>query len=222
MRGPMVTLMRSVGVGEALAPVGEGVVDNATTYARAGGGVVGQAALTYKAARGAIAQVRDGYDEADGDFFWRAYSGLNRLSPGLYILQGGDACISGLASGAACQAGRGCAKAAIAAASVYGGVRLARGFRGAARAIPQAPGEITGYAVSRDGARHGLEQAIGRDAGRGVSPRAMLDAVRNGQVVVLNERGEVVTTYARSRPGIRNPSYGDPAHQVNRTVPEGR
>jgi len=41
------------------------------------------------------------------------------------------------------------------------------------------PSKIRGYAISRDGSRHGLEQALGRDAGRGVSPRAMLDAVRS-------------------------------------------
>ena len=70
---------------------------------------------------------------------------------------------------------------------------------------------ITGYT------RHGLEQAIGRDGGRGVSASSMLDAVKNPKkvisgsspgttqyrgkkaTVVLNEKGEVVTTFGKSR-----------------------
>jgi hypothetical protein len=65
-------------------------------------------------------------------------------------------------------------------------------------------------------------------------PRAILDAVRSpkkvdpqaatetfkytGQdaVVVLNQRGQVVTTYARGRGGYRNPSFDEPGHQVGR------
>jgi Pretoxin HINT domain len=73
------------------------------------------------------------------------------------------------------------------------------------------PGEINGYT------RHGLNQAISRD-GVGVSPSAINDAVTNptrvieqangtfryvGQnaTVVLNENGEVVTTWARNSLG---------------------
>ena len=77
---------------------------------------------------------------------------------------------------------------------------------------------ITGYTV------HGLHQAIGRE-GVGVSPRAMLDAIRNPlnvtkrsggitqykgrhAVVRLNAHGEVVTTWARGRSGYRIPRFG--------------
>jgi len=84
-----------------------------------------------------------------------------------------------------------------------------------------APTKITGYAIGRDGSRHGLQQAISRDGGRGVSPQAMLDAVRSGQpqyqaargtwkyvgddaVVVLNSRGQVVTAWSRGSKGWRN------------------
>lgn len=108
----------------------------------------------------------------------------------------------------------------------------------AGRSATKAPGRITGYAINRGGVRHGLEQAMGRNGGRGVSPRAMLDAVRNNPgtyqegrgtwlfkgddaVVVLNQRGQVVTTHARGRPGLRNPSYGEPSHQINRPSPNG-
>ena len=65
--------------------------------------------------------------------------------------------------------------------------------------------------------KHGLNQAIGRDGGKGVSPEAIPDTVRNPNkivpqtskygptykyisdkaVVVLNEEGKVVTTYAK-------------------------
>jgi hypothetical protein len=38
---------------------------------------------------------------------------------------------------------------------------------------------VTGYAVNSDGIRHGLQQAIGRDGGRGVAPWAMVDALNN-------------------------------------------
>jgi hypothetical protein len=78
------------------------------------------------------------------------------------------------------------------------------------------PGEITGTT------RHGQEQAEGRDSGRGVSDEAMAEAVNNPRqppewqpttrtykytgrdaVVALNERGEVVTTYAKNSNGWR-------------------
>lgn len=75
-------------------------------------------------------------------------------------------------------------------------------------------GVIKGYT------QHGLEQAIERDAGRGVSPSAILDAVRSplsetvqssgaikyvGQnaVVVVRSDGQVITTYARNSAGLR-------------------
>jgi RHS repeat-associated protein len=74
-------------------------------------------------------------------------------------------------------------------------------------------GKITGYT------RHGLNQAISRD-GVGVSPRAILDAVKNplrsipqsngamkyvGEkaTVILNQAGKVISTWARSSAGTR-------------------
>jgi len=71
-------------------------------------------------------------------------------------------------------------------------------------------GRITGYT------RHGLNQAVGRNGGKGVKAKNMLDAVRNpkkiingsdgatiyrGQraTVILNSSGRVITTYGRSR-----------------------
>ncbi|HEX5853389.1 MAG TPA: RHS repeat-associated core domain-containing protein, partial [Solirubrobacteraceae bacterium] len=75
-------------------------------------------------------------------------------------------------------------------------------------------GVIRGYT------QHGLEQAIARDAGRGVSPSAILDAVRSplsksvqadgrtkyvGQnaVVVVSGEGRIVTTYPLNSAGLR-------------------
>jgi tripartite motif-containing protein 71 len=84
-----------------------------------------------------------------------------------------------------------------------------------AEAVDQGiAGVINGYT------KHGLEQAIARDAGRGVSPSAILDAVRAplsktvqaggatkyvGQraVVVVSREGRIVTTYARNSAGLR-------------------
>lgn len=87
-------------------------------------------------------------------------------------------------------------------------------------ATPQQPKEIKGYVP------HGYDQAMGRDGGRGVTDEAMRDAVNDpikpvqvqphpkgptfkfqgkNAVVVLNEQGEVVTTYAKNRTGLRNP-----------------
>lgn len=77
------------------------------------------------------------------------------------------------------------------------------------------PSEITGYT------NHGLEQALTRDGGVGVSESAMEDAVANpidvvrqengtfkfignDAVVVLNSDGRVVTTYATNSAGWRN------------------
>ncbi len=78
-------------------------------------------------------------------------------------------------------------------------------------------GKITGYT------KHGLNQAIGRDGGIGVATKAMLDTVKNplkiveqegkygktlkyvgkNAVVILNEVGEIVTTYAKGSAGLR-------------------
>ncbi len=86
-------------------------------------------------------------------------------------------------------------------------------------AVKPIAGRITGYAVNRFGVRHGLHQAISRD-GVGVSSRAILDAVRNPTevvrqangairyagrhaVVVLNQAGKIVTTWATTRAGWR-------------------
>jgi RHS repeat-associated protein len=101
------------------------------------------------------------------------------------------------------------------------GSRLLRFAARGLGAAGSAPTRITGYAVGRDGTRHGLHQAISRDGGRGVSPQAILNAVRNTKpewqaasgtwkyagddaVVILNPRGEVVTTWARGSQGWRN------------------
>ncbi len=71
-------------------------------------------------------------------------------------------------------------------------------------------GVISGYT------RHGLNQAIGRDAGRGVKATEMLDAVKNpnkvvnqsnggiryegsGAKVVVNSDGKVISTFGKSR-----------------------
>lgn len=77
--------------------------------------------------------------------------------------------------------------------------------------------------------QHGLNQAIGRDGGRGVSPRAMLDAARNplstmrgidGQgrpflryqgrdaTVVTRPDGRIITTMPQTAAGVRNPGGG--------------
>jgi hypothetical protein len=103
-------------------------------------------------------------------------------------------------------------------ALTFSGPRLAAEGVGAALT---APTRITGYAVGRDGVRHGIHQAISRDGGRGVSPQAILNAVRGAKpeyqasrgtwkysgddaVVILNSRGQVVTTWARGSRGWRN------------------
>ncbi|OEE54090.1 hypothetical protein [Vibrio splendidus] len=71
-------------------------------------------------------------------------------------------------------------------------------------------GKITGYT------KHGLNQALGRNGGRGVNAKHMLDAVKNPKkvveaangttkyqgkkaTVVLNGDGKVVTTFGKSR-----------------------
>lgn len=60
-------------------------------------------------------------------------------------------------------------------------------------------GKITGYR------KHGIDQAISRNDGRGVSTKAILHTVKTGKlnilvkqaVVVLNKKGQVVTTFAK-------------------------
>ena len=76
-----------------------------------------------------------------------------------------------------------------------------------------------GKAVIKGFTRHGLNQAISRE-GRGVASEAILDAVRNPKkvikgaentikyigenaTVILNEAGEVITTWARNSTGYR-------------------
>jgi hypothetical protein len=83
-----------------------------------------------------------------------------------------------------------------------------------ARAAVVIADKIAGYT------KHGINQAIGRDGGKGVSPNAIIDAVKNPQkvveqvngtmkyvgdqaVVVLNEAGKVITTWATSGEGVR-------------------
>lgn len=85
----------------------------------------------------------------------------------------------------------------------------------AGEAVEAVGGKITGYT------KHGLNQAISRD-GLGVSPRAILDAVKNplrsipqsnGAIkyvgekatVILNQAGKVISTWARSSAGTRIP-----------------
>lgn len=75
--------------------------------------------------------------------------------------------------------------------------------------------KITGYT------RHGLNQAIGRNGGRGVHPEAILDAVRSptkvieqagratkyvgkDATVILIGEGKVITTWDRPRNPVRN------------------
>lgn len=77
-------------------------------------------------------------------------------------------------------------------------------------------GKVTGYT------KHGLNQAISRDGGRGVSPKAILSAVKSptkvteqagGKAmytgkdakVVLNSEGKVVTTIPRNSEALRDP-----------------
>ena len=83
-----------------------------------------------------------------------------------------------------------------------------------AKRIKGAPkkvgGQITGYT------RHGLNQAIAGNGGRGVNAKAILDAVRNPKKIVIqangtikyvgkranvifNNKGKVVTTFGKSR-----------------------
>ncbi|MEU3622562.1 PA14 domain-containing protein [Amycolatopsis coloradensis] len=100
-------------------------------------------------------------------------------------------------------------------------VKVARSVR-AVRHVPQARkvrvgGVITGYT------RHGLQRVMGSRGDGGVHPRAMLDAVRNPRkavtnikrrtsayhgkhaVVVVNQRGKVVSAWPKGKAGRRMP-----------------
>ncbi|ASB72078.1 tRNA(Glu)-specific nuclease WapA [Bacillus subtilis subsp. subtilis] len=107
------------------------------------------------------------------------------------------------------KSGKGWKGAAWAAASNFGPGKI---FKGASRAykFTKKAVKITGHT------RHGLNQSIGRNGGRGVNLRAKLNAVRspkkvikqpNGATkyvgkkatVVLNKRGKVITAYGSSR-----------------------
>ncbi|PWC26585.1 hypothetical protein [Teichococcus aestuarii] len=93
---------------------------------------------------------------------------------------------------------------------------------------PQQPAPVVGHRITGH-TRHGLHQAIGRDDGRGVSPKAMLDAARNPQTtiqgvdalgrpflryqgrdaaVVTRPNGQIITTIPRNEAGVRNPAAG--------------
>jgi len=105
----------------------------------------------------------------------------------------------------------------ISSANALGRTRAAVGnVGGASKSV--AEGKITGYR------RHGLNQAISRE-GRGVSTRAILDAVKNptkvvqqsgGKIkfvgknatVITNAHGEVRTTWSHSSAGFRVPNGG--------------
>ncbi len=94
-----------------------------------------------------------------------------------------------------------------------GGASLAEGLLGSA--ADEGANSITGFT------QHGLEQALGRDGGVGVSDSAMADAVTNpveveeqtggrtlyvgtNATVVLNSDGEVITTWANNSAGWRS------------------
>lgn len=83
-------------------------------------------------------------------------------------------------------------------------------FTSTESAAPKSVGPITGHT------KHGLNQSIGRDGGRGVNAAAKLDAVKNpikvvaqagdktkyvgkNAQVVLNSGGKVVSTFGKSR-----------------------
>lgn len=103
------------------------------------------------------------------------------------------------------------------AAGVSGAAGAATlGAKGADGAVKLVADKISGYT------KHGLNQAISRDGGRGVSPKAILDAVKNpvkiaeqagGKVmhtgkdakVALNSEGKVVTTIPRNSEALRDP-----------------
>jgi RHS repeat-associated protein len=116
----------------------------------------------------------------------------------------------------------GCGYFASVSHGLEGAVAGAALFAGGEGEDEAAVGADEGVAgVIRGYTKHGLEQAIERDAGRGVSPSAILEAVRSplseavqddgatkyvGQnaVVVVSSDGNVITTYARNAAGVRD------------------
>lgn len=109
--------------------------------------------------------------------------------------------------------------------AILAGVGVAASTGRIAASATRGPiaGRITGYT------EHGLNQALGRNGGRGVNAKAMLDAVRDSRkivaqpngttkyvgkraTVVLNADGKVVTTFGKSRgPQIRSEGTGRPS-----------
>jgi hypothetical protein len=113
-----------------------------------------------------------------------------------------------------------------AAGAMAGAVIGAAAEGAAARSLAQeapaasegvADGKVTGYT------KHGLNQAISRDGGKGVSPKAILDAAKNpmettGQsggrtkyvgndaTVVTNKDGKVITAHAHNQESVRDPT----------------
>lgn len=121
----------------------------------------------------------------------------------------------GVAGGALVGAGVGVIASAFSkSAAGAKAVTTAAGSGGVAT-VKAVGDKITGYT------NHGLAQAIGRDGGRGVSPAAIVNAVRNpvnvvnqaangttkyvgnSATVILNNTGRVVTAWARNLSGVR-------------------
>ncbi|WP_459040523.1 RHS repeat-associated core domain-containing protein [Stenotrophomonas sp. PSU-St83] len=101
-------------------------------------------------------------------------------------------------------------------AAVATAAEIGAGAAGVTGTSGALAGKITGYT------KHGLNQAISRDGGRGVSPRAILSAVKEpvkvaeqagGKTaytgkdarVVLNGEGKVITAIPRNSDGLRDP-----------------
>ncbi|HMS22823.1 MAG TPA: RHS repeat-associated core domain-containing protein, partial [Candidatus Levybacteria bacterium] len=91
---------------------------------------------------------------------------------------------------------------------VLGGGKISSNVIKQESKVTKIADKITGYT------NHGLNQAIGRDGGKGVAPKAILDAVRNPiktvnqtggviryvgnqAVVVLNKLGKIITTWSK-------------------------
>ncbi|MHB9783917.1 RHS repeat-associated core domain-containing protein [Stenotrophomonas maltophilia] len=101
-------------------------------------------------------------------------------------------------------------------AAVASAAEIGAGAAGVTGTSGALAGKITGYT------KHGLNQAISRDGGRGVSPRAILSAVKEpvkvaeqagGKTaytgkdarVVLNGEGKVITAIPKNSDGLRDP-----------------
>ncbi|WP_053520313.1 RHS repeat-associated core domain-containing protein [Stenotrophomonas maltophilia] len=101
-------------------------------------------------------------------------------------------------------------------AAVATAAEIGAGAAGVTGTSGALAGKITGYT------KHGLNQAISRDGGRGVSPRAILSAVKEpvkvaeqagGKTaytgkdarVVLNGEGKVITAIPKNSDGLRDP-----------------